>query len=426
MKMMLRSDLRSRALGVVIALCAACSSDAPDGQAPSAAGSGGTTAGSGGAAGTGGAMSSGGSGGAPGSGGSGGALAGSGGEQPPSDAATPDASDSGDDGDGVTSERGMLVPTAEWPCGMATGIPAPVDGTLVLELEMELEPALQLGATPFGERTIRTARAGAAAGELEGTVLEGGLEWELSLPSGARELESRHVLRASDGTLLYVRGCGAGAGNATRMVMDLEVRSTSAHAAFQSGTHVATREAGESSLRYAIYRFPEGSAIDPTAPSRSIVRSDADRALRPQSWTCEGPPAGSSEGAQLLEATVGIGGSLDVGEAQHGSRNIIPITGGTFAGMGSAQALEGDVVPGGADFQLTPPGGSFQLEARYVLRAEDGTLIAVRNCGGIGGTTPLFEAPLASPFAYLNEGDYFGRIGISIGAVIISVYEREP
>jgi hypothetical protein len=115
-----------------------------------------------------------------------------------------------------------------------------------------------------------------------------------------------------------------------------------------------------------------------------------------------------------------------VGQTQNGSRNIIPITGGTFEGLGASADLEGEVIPGGADFQLTPPGGSFQLEARYTLRAQDGTLIAVRNCGGIGGTAPYFEAPLASPYAYLNDGDYFGRIGISIGAVIISIFERVP
>jgi hypothetical protein len=123
---------------------------------------------------------------------------------------------------------------------------------------------------------------------------------------------------------------------------------------------------------------------------------------------------------------VSIGGSLSVGQTQNGSRNIIPITGGSFMGLGSSSGLDGAVLPGGADFQLTPPGGSFQLEARYTLRAEDGTLIAVRNCGGASGTAPYFETSIASPYAYLNDGDYFGRIGISIGAVIISVFERMP
>jgi hypothetical protein len=91
--------------------------------------------------------------------------------------------------------------------------------------------------------------------------------------------------------------------------------------------------------------------------------------------------------------------------------------------MASAASVSGDVIPGGADFQLTPTSGSFQIEARYTLRAEDGSLIAVRNCGGFGGTQLIFETATSSPHAFLNEVSYFGRITVSIGAVIISVFE---
>jgi hypothetical protein len=345
--------------------------------------------------------------------------AGSGGE-PPLDGSMPDAT-----APDVTSERGTIIPTAEWACGLPMGIPAPVDGTLVLDIELELEPALAFGATPYGDRTALISKSGTVSGDAEGELLEGGFDWEITLPSGARELETRHIMRTSGGTLIYMRGCGVGVGSATRLVMELEVSGASAQAALQTGTYLATREVGDGSARYAIYRFDEPVAIDAAAPVVTIERSAEDRALRPQTWECAGPPAGSSEGAQIMEATVGIGGSLAVGTTQLGSRNIIPITGGTFGGMGTAASVEGEVIPGGADFQLTPSGGSFQIEARYAMRTDDGDLISVRNCGGFGGTVPRFEVALDSPYAYLNDGDYFGRIGVSIGAVIISVFERE-
>jgi hypothetical protein len=425
---------------LTLVLCtalAACTSDAGQMQSPLAAGSGGAgaPAGTGGAGGAGGAsgaggMGSGGSGGMPppldaGTGGQAGASAGMGGmggAAGASDASMADASDRED----VTSELGVIVPTAEWACGLPSGIPAPADGELVATLELELQAPLELGATPFGERSILLTNAGTVSGELEGTVVQGGYDWELTLPSGARELETRHVLRIG-GALIYMRGCGVGtASGATRVIMALEVSGSGSNAAFQSGVYVATRTVRAGSARFSIHRFADDFTLDPAAPSLTIERTARDRALKPQPWECAPPPAGSSEGNQLIEATVAIGSSLAVGSTQNGSRNIIPITGGSFEGLGAASALSGEVIPGGADFQLTPPGGSFQLEARYTLRAEDGTLIAVRNCGGVGGTAPYFEVPLASSYAYLNDGDYFGRIGISIGAVIISVFERVP
>ena len=125
---------------------------------------------------------------------------------------------------------------------------------------------------------------------------------------------------------------------------DVVIEAGGSLSAFQSGVYVATREVSEGHARYAIYRFAEDFALDAAAATFAIERTAADRALKPQPWECAPPPAGSSEGAQIIEATVGIGGSLAVGSAQNGSRNIIPITGGTFTGLGTSSALEGDVV----------------------------------------------------------------------------------
>jgi hypothetical protein len=434
-------SIARRLIMVCCASLAACSADDASIGHPNAGSGGSAAVGAGGAgaggAGSGGAGAIGGmtagaagvQGGAGGVGGNAGSTAagtgagvggaGSGGE-PPLDGSLPDAS-----APEVTSERGTIIPTAEWACGLPAGIPAPVDGTLVLDIELELEPALAFGATPYGDRTALISKRGTVSGDAEGELLAGGFDWQITLPSGARELETRHIMRTSGGTLIYMRGCGIGIGSATRLVMELEVSGASAQAALQTGTYVATRELGDGSARYTIYRFDEPVVLDAAAKVVTIERSAEDRALRPQTWECAGPPAGSSEGAQIMEATVGIGGSLAVGTTQLGSRNIIPITGGTFGGMGTAASVEGEVIPGGADFQLTPTGGSFQIEARYAMRTDDGDLISVRNCGGFGGTVPRFEVALDSPYAYLNDGDYFGRIGVSIGAVIISVFERE-
>ena len=56
---------------------------------------------------------------------------------------------------------------------------------------------------------------------------------------------------------------------------------------------------------------------------------------------------------------------------------MIPIVGGQVSGP----RLTGEVVPGGADWQLVRTDGTIDLVARYTVRAADGTLISVVNRG---------------------------------------------
>jgi hypothetical protein len=79
----------------------------------------------------------------------------------------------------------------------------------------------------------------------------------------------------------------------------------------------------------------------------------------------------------LFRAVVEIAAPVSVGMTPLGERRIIPITGGRFEG----QKIAGDVLPGGADWQLVRPDGTARLEARYTLRTRDGALVYVRNRG---------------------------------------------
>ncbi len=62
------------------------------------------------------------------------------------------------------------------------------------------------------------------------------------------------------------------------------------------------------------------------------------------------------------------------GLSQQGKRRIIPITGGTVRGR-----INGQVLPGGADFQMVLSATTADLDARYVLRLDDGSHIYVQN-----------------------------------------------
>lgn len=307
-----------------------------------------------------------------------------------------------------------LVPHPSWHCNLPEGIPVPDSGTLVFEAELQLGTILELGRTQYGMRRVIPISGGTVTGPmLEGELLAFGLEWELTTADGGVELEARNALRASDGSAIYVRSCGAArAGGSVRVVLDFEAPASGDHAWLNEGTFVATRELGQGTMSLRVFQVATSS---PMPSAGTLGPSD-------QAWDCEGPtgPVGSSP---VLEAAVDIGGSVAIGASKRGRRNIIPITGGSFTG---AQAM-GDVIPGGADFQLTPSGGgALQIEARYTLRTDDGELVSVRNCnglGGSGGTRLYFETRADGPYAWMNADGMTGTIGLRLGGVLISVFE---
>ena len=68
---------------------------------------------------------------------------------------------------------------------------------------------------------------------------------------------------------------------------------------------------------------------------------------------------------------------IEMGEVDGGRRRFIAIRGGKVYGP----ALQGEVMAGGGDWQTIMPGGLTKVEARYFLKAADGTVIEVTNPG---------------------------------------------
>ena len=115
----------------------------------------------------------------------------------------------------------------------------------------------------------------------------------------------------------------------------------------------------------------------------------------------------------VVELKVKCEGAYQVGQTSHGNRFIIPIVGGTFEGP----KMKGTILSGGADYQLQDnEHGRTEVEAIYSIKTDDGVNIHVRNRGLIctgkdenGNpqfyfrTTPQFEAPFDSKYAWLNN-----------------------
>jgi Protein of unknown function (DUF3237) len=90
-----------------------------------------------------------------------------------------------------------------------------------------------------------------------------------------------------------------------------------------------------------------------------------------------GPAAPAPTLEYAFTARVEVAVPLELGEAGSGRRRFIPITGGKITGP----MLSGEVLSGGGDWQTIMAGGVTQVEARYFLKATDGTAIEVENSG---------------------------------------------
>src|SRR5688572_7686096 len=108
-----------------------------------------------------------------------------------------------------TTSQYRLIPHASWDCGMPDGIASPETGDLVLEIEIPLERAIDVGKTQYGMRRVAIGLEGSVKGpRFSGAVATGALDFELTLANGTIEVEQALVLQATDGTYIYVRNAG--------------------------------------------------------------------------------------------------------------------------------------------------------------------------------------------------------------------------
>ena len=89
--------------------------------------------------------------------------------------------------------------------------------------------------------------------------------------------------------------------------------------------------------------------------------------------------------AYAFTVRVELAQPVEQGQIDGGRRRFVPITGGTISGP----RLTGTVLPGGGDWQTIYPGGLTRLEARYLLKAADGTVIGVCTSGSPSPTLGL-------------------------------------
>jgi hypothetical protein len=77
------------------------------------------------------------------------------------------------------------------------------------QIRCEVGALVTLGAAPLGERRYVPLGGGSVRGpELNGTLVEGGVDWQVARSDGALEIAAHYVIRADDGALIEVRSEG--------------------------------------------------------------------------------------------------------------------------------------------------------------------------------------------------------------------------
>ncbi len=92
---------------------------------------------------------------------------------------------------------------------MSTSQPNPPPLTFMGQVRCDVGPVVSLGPGPHGERRFVALTGGTVAGpELNGTIVEGGVDWQVARPDGALDIAAHYVVRTPDDGLVEVQSDG--------------------------------------------------------------------------------------------------------------------------------------------------------------------------------------------------------------------------
>jgi len=90
-----------------------------------------------------------------------------------------------------------------------TALPAAPALVPLTQVRCEVGPLVSLGAAKYGERRYVPLLGGTVAGpELNGRIVEGGVDWQVQRADGVLDIAAHYVIRADDGGLIEVQSDG--------------------------------------------------------------------------------------------------------------------------------------------------------------------------------------------------------------------------
>jgi hypothetical protein len=115
----------------------------------------------------------------------------------------------------------------------------------------------------------------------------------------------------------------------------------------------------------------EAVAASVVAGAASGMGACASRASAGNRISSEHGREAAMNSRRLMTVRLTAGPPQRLGAVPHGTRIVVPVTGGTFEG----QRLRGEVLPGGGDWLLVRPDGVLELDLRITLQTDDRALI---------------------------------------------------
>lgn len=92
---------------------------------------------------------------------------------------------------------------------MSSSFPAPPALVPMTQIRCEVGALVSLGAGPHGERRYVPLGGGTVDGpELVGTLVEGGVDWQIARADGTLDIAAHYVIRTHDGALVEVQSNG--------------------------------------------------------------------------------------------------------------------------------------------------------------------------------------------------------------------------
>jgi Protein of unknown function (DUF3237) len=101
------------------------------------------------------------------------------------------------------------------------------------QVRCEVGALVSLGPGPYGERRYVPLGGGTVEGpELQGTLVEGGVDWQVARADGALDIGAHYVIRTPDGALVEVQSNGLRHGPPEVMARLARGESVAAHEYF--------------------------------------------------------------------------------------------------------------------------------------------------------------------------------------------------
>ncbi|ADP82550.1 DUF3237 domain-containing protein [Pseudofrankia inefficax] len=88
-------------------------------------------------------------------------------------------------------------------------LPPPPPLLPMAQVRCDVGAVVSLGQAAYGERRFVPLAGGTVRGpELNGTLVEGGVDWQVARADGVLDIAAHYVIRADDGALIEVRSDG--------------------------------------------------------------------------------------------------------------------------------------------------------------------------------------------------------------------------